>query len=41
MLFRSDDTQVNLDAAEKFGIHTIRFEDPPQCERELKALNCL
>ena len=36
-----DDTQVNLDAAEKFGIRTIRFEDPAQCERELKALGCL
>ncbi len=36
-----DDTEINLEAAAKFGIHTIRFEDPAQCERQLKALDCL
>ena len=36
-----DDTQVNLDAAEAFGIRTIRFENPAQCEAGLRALDCL
>lgn len=33
-----DDTQRNLDAAEKFGIHTIRFENQAQAIKELKKL---
>jgi putative hydrolase of the HAD superfamily len=33
-----DDVQVNLDAASKLGIHTIRFENAAQCERELAVL---
>lgn len=36
-----DDTAVNLPPAQAFGIQTIRFEDPAQCERELRALGCL
>jgi putative hydrolase of the HAD superfamily len=36
-----DDLPVNLAAAAKFGMRTIRFIDPAQCERELKALGCL
>lgn len=36
-----DDTQVNLDAAARFGIRTIRFENPAQCESQLHALGCL
>lgn len=35
-----DDLQVNLDAAARFGIKTIRFESASQCERELAALGC-
>ena len=33
-----DDTQRNLDAAEKFGIHTIRFQNQAQAIEELKKL---
>lgn len=33
-----DDTQRNLDAAEKFGIHTIHFENQAQAVEELKKL---
>jgi len=36
-----DDTAVNLAAAEGFGIRTIRFESPSQCERQLQALGCI
>lgn len=36
-----DDTEINLEAAAKLGIRTIRFEDPTQCERALKTLGCL
>ncbi len=36
-----DDLPVNLAAAAKFGMHTIQFIDPKQCERELKAFGCL
>ena len=36
-----DDLQVNLDAANPFGIGTIRFMTQAQCERELKAAGCL
>jgi putative hydrolase of the HAD superfamily len=32
-----DDVQKNLDAAAKLGIHTLRFENAAQCERELRA----
>ena len=33
-----DDVQKNLDAAEKLGIRTLRFENAAQCERELRTL---
>ncbi len=33
-----DDTQVNLDAAQKFGIHTILFRDQAQAIEELRKL---
>ena len=36
-----DDTDVNLTAAAQFGIHTIKFETPAQCARQLQALGCL
>jgi putative hydrolase of the HAD superfamily len=36
-----DDLPVNLAAAAKFGMRTIQFVDPAQCERELKALGCV
>lgn len=36
-----DDTEVNLDAAAQFGIQTIRFEHPVQCEEQLKALGII
>jgi putative hydrolase of the HAD superfamily len=36
-----DDTEVNLSAAAKFGIHTVKFESPAQCESRLPALGCI
>ena len=36
-----DDVAVNLHAAAEFGIRTIQFENPGQCELQLKALGCL
>jgi putative hydrolase of the HAD superfamily len=33
-----DDLEVNLAAAAAFGIQTIKFEDPAQCARALRAL---
>jgi epoxide hydrolase-like predicted phosphatase len=36
-----DDTEVNLTAAAQFGIRTITFESPAQCERQLQALGCI
>lgn len=36
-----DDTEANLTAAASFGMHTIRFENPAQCERRLQALGCI
>ena len=36
-----DDVQKNLDAAAKLGIHTLRFENATQCERELRARGLL
>ena len=36
-----DDTDVNLSAAAQFGIHTVKFESPAQCERQLQALGCI
>jgi HAD superfamily hydrolase (TIGR01509 family) len=36
-----DDTEVNLTAAAQFGLHTIKFESPVQCERQLQALGCI
>ena len=33
-----DDTVKNLDAAEKFGIHTIRYRNQEQAEKELDEL---
>jgi putative hydrolase of the HAD superfamily len=36
-----DDTEVNLEAAARFGIRTIRFENPEQCEMRLRALGCI
>ena len=36
-----DDSAVNLPPAQAFGIRTIRFVDPAQCERELRALGCV
>jgi len=36
-----DDAAVNLEAAARFGIRTIRFENPEQCERQLQALGCI
>ena len=35
-----DDIQVNLKAAGAFGIRTVLFQDPEQCEEELKVLGC-
>lgn len=36
-----DDLIENLSAASTLGIKTIRFVDPTQCRRDLKALICL
>lgn len=36
-----DDTAVNLEAAAQLGIQTIQFENPVQCERQLRALGCI
>jgi putative hydrolase of the HAD superfamily len=36
-----DDTEVNLMAAAKFGLKTLRFETPSQCELGLHALGCI
>jgi putative hydrolase of the HAD superfamily len=36
-----DDTEANLSAAAQFGIHTIKFESPAQCESQLQALGCI
>ncbi len=36
-----DDAEVNLAPAAKLGIHTIQFESPAQCERQLKLLGCV
>ena len=36
-----DDVQQNLDAAEKLGIRSLRFENAAQCERELRALGLI
>lgn len=33
-----DDRQINLECAKQFGIRTIYFESPEQCEAQLKAL---
>lgn len=35
-----DDVEVNLTAAGRFGIKTIRFESPYQCASQLRALGC-
>ena len=36
-----DDTEANLAAAAQFGMRTIRFESPTQCEHQLHVLGCL
>jgi hypothetical protein len=33
--------EVNLAAGAKFGMQTIKFENPAQCERQLRALGCI
>jgi putative hydrolase of the HAD superfamily len=36
-----DDTAANLIAAAQFGMRTIQFESPAQCERQLQTLGCI
>jgi putative hydrolase of the HAD superfamily len=36
-----DDTEANLTAAAQFGMRTIKFESPAQCEHQLQALGCI
>ena len=36
-----DDMEANLAAASLFGIRTIRFENPGQCEEQLQALRII
>ncbi len=33
-----DDTEVNLSAAKQFGMQTVKFESPAQCESQLQAI---
>jgi len=33
-----DDTSVNIDAAKNYGIMAIKFENPKQCEKELRTI---
>lgn len=39
--FFIDDMAVNLEAAARFDIKTIKFENPEQCEESLRELNLL
>jgi len=36
-----DDMDANLTAASEFGLKTIKFESPTQCEGRLRELGCL
>jgi putative hydrolase of the HAD superfamily len=36
-----DDMALNLSAAAQFGIHTVKFESPAQCESQLQVLGCI
>ncbi len=36
-----DDTEVNLATAAQFGMHTVKFKNPAQCESELQAMGCI
>jgi len=36
-----DDVEINLAAARRFGIRTIRYENSSQCAGELRALGCI
>jgi HAD superfamily hydrolase (TIGR01509 family) len=36
-----DDTDINLNVASRLGIKPIKFEDPFQCEYELKMIGCI
>lgn len=36
-----DDADINLDAASRLGIKPIKFEDPYQCECEMKTIGCI
>lgn len=36
-----DDVEVNLLAAAQFGIRTIQFENPAQCEGRLREMGCI
>ena len=36
-----DDRQINLEAAQQFGIRTIHFESPRQCKVQLEGLGIL
>ena len=36
-----DDTKVNLDAAARHGMRTIRFESAEECRAELQAWGCI
>jgi putative hydrolase of the HAD superfamily len=36
-----DDMDTNLTAAAQFGLQTVRFESPAQCEDRLRSLGCL
>jgi len=36
-----DDTEINLEAAAQLGLRAIKFQNPAQCESELRALGCI
>jgi putative hydrolase of the HAD superfamily len=36
-----DDMEINLEAAAKLGIRTVKFTNPLQCETELRKFGCI
>jgi putative hydrolase of the HAD superfamily len=36
-----DDTEINLIAAKRQGIKPVLFENPQQCEIELRRIGCI
>ena len=36
-----DDTELNVDTASRLGFSAIKFDNPSQCEYELRSIGCL